>query len=94
VSLPAAVYRPWNPQLSDYYRCVEDYFETFVRIYDEHFSRKYGFWYPYVEQVIYRYLDCGDLHNEFARVKYKALHSPTKGAVFNWQSSMLIPHPF
>jgi hypothetical protein len=44
--------------------------------------------------VIYRYLDCGDLHNEFARVKYKALHSPTKGAVFNWQSSMLIPHPF
>jgi hypothetical protein len=48
---------------------VEDYFETFVRIYDEHFSRQYGFWRPYVEQVIYRYLDCGDLHNGFARVK-------------------------
>ena len=71
MSLPAAVYRPWNPQLSDYYRCVEDYFETFVRIYDEHFSRQYGFWRPYVEQVIYRYLDCGDLHNGFARVKCK-----------------------
>jgi len=38
-----------------YYRC------------DEHFSRQYGFWRPYVEQVIYRYLDCGDLHNGFAR---------------------------
>jgi hypothetical protein len=36
---------------------------------DEHFSRQYGFWQPYVEQVIYRYLDCGDLHNGFARVK-------------------------
>ena len=71
MSLPAAVYRPRNPQLSDYYRCVEDYFETFVRIYDEHFSRQYGFWRPYVEQVIYRYLDCGDLHNGFARVKCK-----------------------
>ena len=71
VSLPAAVYRPRNPQLSDYYRCVEDYFETFVGIYDEHFSRQYGFWRPYVEQVIYRYLDCGDLHNGFARVKCK-----------------------
>jgi hypothetical protein len=38
---------------------------------DEHFSRQYGFWRPYVEQVIYRYLDCGDLHNGFARVKCK-----------------------
>ena len=27
VSLTAVVYRPRNPQLSDYYRCVEDYFE-------------------------------------------------------------------
>jgi hypothetical protein len=41
-------------------------FQTFVGIYDEHFSRQYGFWRPYIEQVIYRYLDCGDLHNGFA----------------------------
>ena len=71
MSLPAAVYRHRNPQLSDYYHCVEDYFETFVGIYDEHFSRQYGFWRPYIEQVIYRYLDCGDPHNGFARVKCK-----------------------
>jgi len=31
----------------------------------------YGFWRPYVQQMIYRYLDCGDLHNGFARVKCK-----------------------
>ena len=55
----AAVYRPRNPQSSDYYRCVEDYFETFVQIYDDQFSRQYGFWRPCIEQVIYRYLDCG-----------------------------------
>jgi len=30
--LPAAVYRPHRPQDSDYYHCVEDYFETFVGI--------------------------------------------------------------
>lgn len=71
MAVPAAVYRPRNPQSSDYYRCVEDYFETFLGIYDEHFSRQYGFWRPYVEQVIYRYLDCGNLHNGFARVKCK-----------------------
>jgi hypothetical protein len=40
-----------------YYHCVEDYFETFVQGYDEQFSRQYGFWRPYIAQVIYRYLD-------------------------------------
>ena len=64
MAVPAAVYRPRYPQATDYYHCVEDYFETFVTIYDEHFSRQYGFWRPYVEKVIYRYLDCGDPHNE------------------------------
>jgi hypothetical protein len=39
MSLPAAVYRPRHPQDSDYYHCVEDYFETFVQGYDEQFSR-------------------------------------------------------
>ncbi|MGD1152639.1 MAG: hypothetical protein ABR911_07175 [Syntrophales bacterium] len=65
MSAPAAAYRPRNPQLSDYYRCVEDYFETFVRIYDADFSRQYGFWRPYLQQVIDLYLDCGDLHIDF-----------------------------
>jgi len=71
MSLPAAVYLPRRPQDSDYYHCVEDYFETFVQGYDEQFSRQYGFWRPYIEQVIYRYLDCGNLRNGFARVKCK-----------------------
>ena len=71
MSLPAAVYRPRKPQESDYYRCVEDCFEALVQIYDEHFSRQYGYWRPYLENVIHRYLDCGDPHNGFARVKCK-----------------------
>ena len=54
-----------------YYHYVEDYFETFVQSYDEHFSRQYGFWRPYIEKVIYRYLDCGDLQHGFARVTCK-----------------------
>jgi len=36
--------------------------------------RQYGFWRPYVPQVLYRYLDCGDIHNGFAHpqnVAYK-----------------------
>jgi hypothetical protein len=35
----AAVYRPRNPQSSDYYRCVEDHFETFIQVYDSNVSR-------------------------------------------------------
>jgi len=54
MSAPAAVYRPRNPLSSDHYRCVEDYFETFVQIYDEHFLRQYGFWRHHVKQLLSR----------------------------------------
>jgi hypothetical protein len=33
--LSASLYRLRRPQDSDYYRCVEDYFESFVQVYDE-----------------------------------------------------------
>jgi hypothetical protein len=65
------VCRPRNPQGSQYYRCVEDHFEEFEQIDEELFSAKYGFFRPYVKQMIYRYLDCGILHNGFARAKCK-----------------------
>ena len=52
-----------------YYQCVEDHFETLEQLYDERFAKQYGFFRPYVRKVIYRYLDCGILHNGFARVK-------------------------
>ena len=48
---PAAVYRPRNPQSSDYCRCVEDHFETFVQVYEERFERPYGFSRPYLQKV-------------------------------------------
>jgi hypothetical protein len=34
MSAPAAFYHPRNPQSSDYYRCVEDHFETFVQVFE------------------------------------------------------------
>jgi len=65
------VYRPRSPQTSQYYQCVEDHLETFEQVYDDRFPKQYGFFRPYVKKVIYRYLDCGILHNGFARVKCK-----------------------
>ena len=37
--LPVAEYLPHHPQDSDYYHCVEDYFETLLQCYEEQFSR-------------------------------------------------------
>jgi hypothetical protein len=47
---------------------VEDRFEALEHVYDERFARQYGFFCPYVRNVIYRFLDCGIIHNDFARV--------------------------
>ncbi|MBC8441861.1 MAG: transposase [Deltaproteobacteria bacterium] len=69
--MPAPVYRQRDPQSTPYYQCIEDHFETFEQVYEDRFERRYGFYRPYVHQVICRYLDCGILHNGFARVRCK-----------------------
>ena len=51
----SSVYRPRNPRDSAYYCCVEDHCERFEQVYEERFERQYGFFRPYVRQVIYRY---------------------------------------
>ena len=56
------VYRQRKPQNSAYYRCVEDHFEQLEAVWDDRYHHRFGFWRPYVMDVIQRYLDCGDLH--------------------------------
>jgi hypothetical protein len=65
----SAVYRPRNPQASDYYRCAEDHLESFIQGCEERFERSYGFCRPYLRKVIYRYMECGNLRTGFARMK-------------------------
>ena len=36
---------------------------------DDLYQRQYGFFRSYVKEVMLRFLDCGDLHNGFARVR-------------------------
>ena len=62
-------YKCRKPQYSSYYQCIEDNYETFERVYERKYQSKYGFLRPIVLKVIYQYLDCGILHNGFARVK-------------------------
>ena len=62
----AGVYKPRNPKDSAFYNCVENHFEKLESVWDNLYAPRYGFWRPYVADVIYRYLDCGDLHCGFA----------------------------
>jgi hypothetical protein len=62
------VYHPRDPKASDFYACVEDNFEELEQVYDEKYRKQHGFWRPVIHEVIYKYLDCGDLHQGFARV--------------------------
>ena len=86
--MPAAVYSPRKPQNSPYYQCVEDHFEAFEGICDDRFQRTYGFFRPYAKEVICRYLDCGVLHNGFARIVVETVVMnisypfPIKGGTF------------
>lgn len=63
------VYEQRNPKQSQFYKCVEDHFERLENIWDDCYQKLYGFLRPHVMKVIYKYLDCGDLHKGFARVK-------------------------
>ena len=67
------VYQPRNPKTSGYYLCVEDHFEQLETVWlparraykslqlgeDERYQRRFGFWRPYVSDVIHRYLASG-----------------------------------
>jgi len=65
------IYKPRNSKDSQYYQCVADHFEELEIIWEERYEGRYGFWRSWSQSVIYRYLDCGDLHCGFARIKCK-----------------------
>ena len=53
------VYQRRNPKVSAYYQCVEDHFEQLEAVWDERYQSRFGFWRPYVADVIRRYLASG-----------------------------------
>ncbi len=63
------IYKPRKPKETAFYNCVENHFEELEAIWDDLYASRYGFWRPYIKDVIYRYLDCGDLRCGFARIR-------------------------
>lgn len=66
---PQTSYQPRSPRNTEYHKLVADNYEELESVWDSVYQRMYGYWRPHVLDVIYRYLDCGDPHLGFARVK-------------------------
>lgn len=58
MSAPATVCRPRNTLSSDYYRCLVDYFENLVIIYNKHFSKNTDSGDPEQRQACLGDMDC------------------------------------
>jgi hypothetical protein len=63
------VYRPRKPKASPLWRCLSAHFYDFVQEYPEKYEKKYGFLKPIVQEVVNKFIDCGDLTRGFARVR-------------------------
>jgi hypothetical protein len=62
---------PRNSQASSNFRCVHDHFEQLEMHLQDRYATRYSFRQAYVTDVIYRYLECGDLYFGFSRVNYQ-----------------------
>ena len=76
------VYRPRKPHLTPFYQCVQDHYETLEQVYPERFEKRYGFWRPYLKEVMIRYLACGDLHARFCPHSLRRLRNRKGPRVF------------
>ncbi len=81
VALELDTYTSRTPRKNRYYRLVEDNFEQLEKVWEQKYRQKYGYWRPYVTDVIYKFLDCGDPHMDTIRTSpvgfVKKKNSPT-----------------
>jgi len=56
----AGIYRQRHPERTVFYRVLFHYFEKFLSEYESRFEREYGFLRPVVQEVVDKYLDCGN----------------------------------
>ena len=64
-------YRPRRPKSTPLFRLLDTHYEEFRDVYDERFSKRYGFWRPVIDEVLTKYNQCGDFHYGFARIRCK-----------------------
>jgi len=65
----AGIYRQRHPEHTVFYQVVFHYFEEFLREYENRFEREYGYFRPIIQDVVEKYLDCGNPMSGFARIR-------------------------
>jgi ribosomal protein S27E len=58
-----------HPEHTVFYRVFFHYFEQFLQEYEDRFEREYGFLRPVIQDVVEKYLDCGNPMCGFARIR-------------------------
>lgn len=69
-----ALYRPRQPRKTPLYRLVEQYYEDVKAVWEDRFEKKYGRWRGFIDNVVWRYLDCGTPEGGFARLRCEDCH--------------------
>ncbi|NOR14273.1 MAG: IS91 family transposase [Candidatus Aminicenantes bacterium] len=67
----AGIYCQRHPERTVLYRVLFHYFERFLGEYEQRFEKEYGYFRPIIQDVVSKYLDCGNPKNGFARIKCK-----------------------
>jgi hypothetical protein len=65
----AGIYRQRHPEHTVFYRVFFYYFERFLREYESRFEKEYGYFRPVIQDVVERYLHCGNPMCGFARIR-------------------------
>lgn len=65
----AGVYHQRHPERTVFYRVLFHYFDEFVAEYENRFEREYGYFRPVIQEVVEKYLDCGNPKCGFARIR-------------------------
>lgn len=63
------IYRGRKPQETSLWNSSMAIIIEFEKVYDELFQKQYGFYRPVISHAVRKYLECGDLHQGFARIK-------------------------
>jgi len=62
-------YQPRRPRASPLWRCLHENFAAFLTEYEQRHRPRCGELRPIIREVLEKFLDCGDLHQGFARVR-------------------------
>lgn len=65
----AQVYKRRYPKSTSLWQLLNQHFNEFLERYDDLYQSRYGFYRPVINHVVQKYLECGDLHQGFARIK-------------------------